>query len=116
LTKMATQSRQGLLPGVVKDRAKSVSVPPAAPYRLGEGILIGCDWKLTSDKYNVILWRQEGKTKPRWRAQGFYSTIGNALIGLVSQGVRDSDLTDLRAVQAKIDELRADILRMAAGR
>jgi hypothetical protein len=108
--------RQGKLPGIVKDRVMSVNATKTTPYHLGEGILIGTEWKVTADRFNVILWRKEGKTKPRWRAEGYYSTIGNALIGLVRQGVRDTELASIQAVQDKIAELEHDILKMAAGR
>jgi hypothetical protein len=113
---MTTQNRQLKLSGIVKDRAMDVTQPQTTPYHLGEGILIGSNWKITSDRYNVILWRKEGKTKLRWRAEGFYSTLGNALVGLVRQSIRDTELSSIQAVQDKIAQLEQDILRMAAGR
>ena len=98
------------------DRRKGFNGPQTTLHRLGQGILIGTDWKITSDRYNVILWRKEGKSKPRWRTEGFFSTIGNALIFLVRQGVRDTELVSIQAVQDKITQLEHNILRMAAGR
>jgi hypothetical protein len=113
---MTTQQRQLILSGIPKDKTKCVKQPQTTLYHLGEGVPIGPDWKITSDRYNIILWRKEGKSKPRWRSEGFYSTIGNALIGLVRQSVRDTELESIQAVQDRIVQLELDIMKMAAGR
>ena len=119
---MQSATRQPFLPGVVKDRAKSVSVPPATSCHANvpqDGISINADWKIGADSMNIILYRRDRESKTgneRWRAEGFYSTIGNALIGMVRQGIRDSQLTDLKAVNDRIAQLEQDILRMAAGK
>jgi hypothetical protein len=101
--------------GRSKDTVKRQKDTKTTPYRLGQGILIGSEWKITADKMNVILWRKEGKLKPRWRTEGYFSTIGNALIALVRQGVCDTELASIQTVQDRIVELEHDILRMAAG-
>lgn len=120
---MTTQNatRQGLLPGVVTDSRKSVSMPPKRLHNgLGpqKGITIGRDWKVTADEYNVTLYKRRHSKggKESWGLQGYYSTLGNALVGLVRQGVRDTELASIQAVQDKIAQLEQDILKMAAGK
>jgi len=75
---------------------------------------IGKNFKIESDKMNVTLyrWKTDKKGESYWSPLGYYSTVKNALSGLVDQGVRDTGLTDLRIVVAKIDELKADIARL----
>ena len=63
---------------------------------------------------NIILYRcQVNKEtgKEYWRAHSYYSTVANALVGLVNQGVRDTELTDLKTVCDKIDQLCRDIFK-----
>jgi hypothetical protein len=82
-----------------------------------KGLAVGTDWRLTSDPYNVILSRRV-KTKSgreQWETFGYYSTVGNALIGLVRQGVRDTELASVHVVLDRIAELEAQILKMSAG-
>ena len=118
---MIHAERQPFLEGLVNTKTKSVTMPPATSGRVRlpqNGIPIGSEWKLGADSMNIILYRKDprSKTGERWRAEGYYSTIGNALVGLVRQGVRDTELESLQAVQDKIAELEHDILKMAAGR
>lgn len=119
---MTTQNRQAIIPGMAKDTRKSVSVPSATSCHATvpqTGILINANWKVSADSMNIILYRRdkESKTgKERWRAEGFYSTLGSALVGLVRQGIRDTELSSIRAVNQKIEELERDILKMAARR
>jgi len=84
-----------------------------------EGLPVGDSWKVGADAYNVILFRKiksrTGKAD-RWETFGYYSTIGNALIALARQGIRDTELVGIQAVDDKIAQLEHDILRMAAGR
>jgi hypothetical protein len=87
------------------------TAPRTTPYHFRDGVLVGCDWKITTDRFNIILWRKEGKTKPRWRTEGYYSTLGSALIGLLRQGVRDTELTCIQAVQDRVTQLEHDILK-----
>ena len=42
----------------------------------------------------------------------YYATVANALVELVNQGVRDTELADLKMVCSKIDQLRRDILKV----
>ena len=79
-----------------------------------KGIAIGQDWRGGADTLNIILYRRQvnKKTgKEYWRAHSYYSTVANALVGLVNQGVRDTELADLKTVCDKIDQLRRDIFK-----
>jgi hypothetical protein len=118
---MTTQNRQGLLPGVTSDTRKSVSATPKRLHNAlvpRNGITVGRDWKVGGDEMNVILFRRRsGKGgKETWATFGYYSTLGNALVGLLRQSVRDSELASLQAVQAKIEQVERDILRFCAGK
>ncbi len=113
--------RQPFLPDMGVDKRKSVTGqqrPHQAAVVPQKGITVGQDWKVGADSMNVILSRRV-KTKSgkeQWETVGYFSTIGNALIGLVRQGVRDTELASLQAVQDKIAQLEQDILKMAAGK
>jgi hypothetical protein len=111
-----TLQRRLKLDGIGKDTHKPANKSPNTPYRLGQGITIGTDWKLTADRFNVIVWKKEGKDKNRWRAEGYFSTLGSALVFLVRQSVRDTELKSIQAVQEKIEQVERDILKMAVGR
>ena len=73
---------------------------------------VGKFWKIESDELNITLSRRHTVraklNKPAhyvWKVNGYYATIKNALMGLVDQGVRDSELTDLKTISLKQDEL-----------
>lgn len=114
-------TRQGLLPGVTADSRKSVNAtkrPRQASVVPQKGITIGANWRVSSDSMNVILSRRV-KTKSgkeAWETVGYFSTLGHALVGLVRQGVRDTQLESIQAVQDRIAQLEHDILKMAAGK
>ena len=79
-----------------------------------KGLAIGQDWRVGADTLNIILYRRQvnKKTgKEYWRAHSYYSTVANALVGLVNRGVRDSELADLKTVCDKIDQLCRDIFK-----
>ena len=78
-----------------------------------KGLLIGQDWRVGADTLNIILYRRQvnKKTgKEYWRAHSYYATTANALVGLVNQAVRDTELADLKTVCDKIEQLHKDIL------
>ena len=80
-----------------------------------KGLAIGQDWRVGADSLNIILYRRQinKKTgKEYWRAHSYYATVANALVGMVHQGVRDTQLADLKTVCDKIDQLGRDILRV----
>ena len=83
-------------------------------------MLIGKNWKIESTSLNVILSRLK-TVKPKdkskapykaWEPFGYYARVSEALEGLVEQGVRDTELKDLRTVVDKIDELRGIFTRI----
>jgi predicted phage tail protein len=119
---MTTQTRQLTMPDVAKDRGKSVTMPQTRSHapQIGQtGITIGREWKVSADQLNVILHRRvKSKTgkADHWEVHGYHSTLGSALVGLVRQGIRDTELADIQSVQDKIAQLEHDILKMAAGR
>ena len=43
-----------------------------------------------------------------------HTVVTSALPGLVNQGVRDTELADLKTVCDKIDQLRRDILKVCS--
>ena len=75
-------------------------------------LMIGKDWRLVqSDEYNLLLThrinttRGNAKNKERWGIAGYYGTLKEALHALVKHEVRESDLSTLKSIVAKIDEL-----------
>jgi hypothetical protein len=83
-----------------------------AKYR-NNGVIVGGNWKVATlgDGMNITVSRLQGKT---WKPEGYFMTLHNAFKYLVDQQVRESDLTDLKAVIEKIEKLKADILGIAA--
>lgn len=125
-------ARQTTIPGMALDRRRprvgqksshtatnapqTRSYTPLVPQK---GLPVGDSWKVGADACNVILFRKVksriGKAD-RWETFGYYSTLGNALVAMVRQGIRDTELASIQEVQDKIAKLEHDILRMAAGR
>ena len=80
-----------------------------------KGLAIGQDWRVGADSLNIILYRRQVNKKTGneyWRANSFYATVAKALVGLVEQGVRDTELADLKTVCDKIEQLRKDIRKV----
>ncbi len=95
--------RQSILPGLSKDTRKTVPVAPATPYRLGEGVLIGTEWKITADPMNVIVWRKEGKTSHAGERKG---TSVLSVTPLFSLSIRASGTPSLRVSRLLSKRLR----------
>lgn len=73
-----------------------------------EMIAIGKKYAVGSDSMNIILFRRGGTTKDgsdRWNADAYFGKFQNLLTHLVDQGVRETELADLKTVKAKQDEL-----------
>ncbi len=95
--------------------AKRLQNTPQQAVEPLKGMAIGQDWRVGADSLNIILYRRQvnKKTgKEYWRAHSYYATVTNALVGLVNQGVRDTQLTDLKMVCDKIEQLHKDILKV----
>jgi hypothetical protein len=79
-----------------------------------KGLVIDKEWRVGADSLNIILYRRQFNKKSGkeyWRAHSYYSTVANALMGLVNQGIKDTKLIDLKTVCRKIDRLHQDIIR-----
>uniref|UniRef100_A0A6M3LEW6 DUF5405 domain-containing protein n=1 Tax=viral metagenome TaxID=1070528 RepID=A0A6M3LEW6_9ZZZZ len=79
-------------------------------------MLIGKNWKIESDSMNVILSRliirkpKDGSPNYEdWEIVGFYSSLANALKGLINHEVLETEFVDLQIVVALIDELHRHI-------
>ncbi len=80
-----------------------------------KGLAIGQNWRVGADSLNIILYRRQvnKKTgKEYWREHSYYATVANALVELVNQGVRDTELADVKTVCDKIEQLHKDILKI----
>ena len=108
--KMATEGNN------TRMTAKRLQNKPQQATGLVKGLAVGQNWKVGADSLNIILYRRHvSKTgKEYWRAHSYFATVANALLELVNQGVRDTELADLKTVWDKIDQLRRDILKVCS--
>ena len=96
----------------------TAKTPQNTPQHVSEpfkGLAIGQGWRVGADSLNIILYRRQvnKKTgKEYWRAHSYFATVANALVELVNQGVRDTELADLKMVCDKIEQLHKDILKV----
>ena len=73
-----------------------------------KGIMIGQDWRVGADSLNIILYRRQVNKetgKEYWRAHSYFATVANALVELISQGVRDTQLANLKMTVKRIEEI-----------
>lgn len=77
-------------------------------------MLIGDNYKLESDKLNVILSERKvtNKGKEYWHILGYYYDVKQALYALVVMGVNETGLVELVAINKRIDELYKLINRL----
>mgnify|MGYP001608441356 CR=1 FL=1 len=71
-------------------------------------MLIGKNYKIESDELNVTVYSRHlsKKTgKENWKAEGYFSTIKNALDFLIEVEVRKTGLADLLTIVKKQEEL-----------
>ena len=67
---------------------------------------IGKNYKIESDSLNVTIYkRYKKKVGYDWKAVGFYSTVANALRGLVDFEVAGTGLKDFKTVVEKQERL-----------
>jgi hypothetical protein len=98
-----------------KTTVKGAKTKPEQVSGQFKGIVIGKNWKLGADSMNIILYHLEvnKKTKEeRWRVYGYFATITGALTALINQGVRDTQLVNIKIVCDKIDHLQKDISKV----
>lgn len=99
--------------------AKRLQNKPQQVIEAVNGLAIGKDWRVGSDSLNIILYQRHINKKSGreyWRAHSYYATLANALMGLVNQGIRDTELVDLKTVCARIDQLRREIMKVCGDR
>ncbi|MFC1969078.1 hypothetical protein ACFLVF_01140 [Chloroflexota bacterium] len=97
----------------IQKAVKSLQNKPQQATKLFKGLVIGQDWRVGTDTLNIILYRRHINYKTGneyWRPHSYYATATNAMEGLINQGIRDTELADLKTVCDKIDQLRRDIL------
>ncbi|MDP2729042.1 MAG: hypothetical protein Q8O55_00955 [Dehalococcoidales bacterium] len=83
--------------------AKRLQNKPPRGTEQVKGMAIGKDWRIGADALNIILYRRQVNKetgKEYWRAHSYYSTVANALVELVNQGVRGTELADLNTACA----------------
>ncbi len=83
------------------------------------GLLVGKNWRLTSDGLNIIVSRRQVNKKSGmtyWRAEYYYATLVGALHGLIELGIKETQLQDFRAVVDKVETLKSEILQALQGR
>lgn len=90
--------------------AKRLQNKPQQARKPVKGLAIGQDWRVGADSLNIILYRRQANKKTGkeyWRAHSYYATVTNALVELANQGIRDTELADLKTVNNRIDEIHA---------
>ena len=75
-------------------------------------MLIGNNWKIESASLNVVLSKnfrrknkKTGKMYTDWEIMGYFSSVEHALHELINQGVRDTELKDLKTIIPLINRL-----------
>ena len=74
-------------------------------------MLIGKNWMIESDDLNVTLYRRyiakkgTDTGKEKWRTEGYFATVHNALKELVNLEVKGTHLKDLQTIVFRLDEL-----------
>jgi len=83
-------------------------------------LIINKEWKIETVPMNIVLLKRSRiKAKPdkpahdSWSVKGYYSSVKNALKGLVGFEIVDTELKDLKTIVAKIDELYALIDKLS---
>ncbi|MFC2044933.1 hypothetical protein ACFLT8_07100 [Chloroflexota bacterium] len=114
MLKVGKRASEGITTRMTAKRLQNK--PPRGEKPVIKGLVIGQNWRVGADTFNIILYQHQvnKKTgKEYWRAHSYYSTVANALVGLVNQGVRDTELADLKTICGKIEQLHKDILKVS---
>jgi len=75
---------------------------------------IGKEFKIESDEMNVTLYERfitKKDSKEYWKAHSYYSSLTNALNGMIDLRINRTGLKDLRSVQKEITALRQELPR-----
>lgn len=70
-------------------------------------MLVGQDYKVTSDTLNIVLWKRNWGSKKQWNLVGYFSSLRHALAALVDLGVMATELVDLASITERQNELYA---------
>jgi hypothetical protein len=78
------------------------------------GLPVGKKWLIGNDSLNITVFKKTDTKKGgvRWDAESFHSTLHGALQWLIEQGVRDADLSDVKMLCAKLDQIFQEIRAM----
>lgn len=71
-------------------------------------MLIGKDYKIESDNLSVTIYKRmvsKKSGKEYWSPISYFSSIKNALHEFVNMGIRETELSDLKTVVQKQEEL-----------
>jgi hypothetical protein len=71
-------------------------------------MLIGQDYKIESEKYNIVLFKKrinEKKYSEVWEPQAYFSSLSNALRYIVTLEVEETALNDVDKVVNRIKEV-----------
>ena len=78
-----------------------------------EFFVISKTWKIDCDNLNFILKRkgqsEDGEESKAWKIMGFYPTVKELYHKLVEMGIKESSLTEIKALDIKIQELHQHI-------
>lgn len=111
---MATRQKQLGLTGIAGNTLIKVRTTPSPLARSHtnqkQGLVIGGQWKITTDELNVTIFSHHGN---RWQPEAYVSTLSAAYTWLINQEVRKSDLSDLKVVVARIEQLKREIIGIA---
>ena len=72
---------------------------------------IGRNWKIESDPLNIVLLRRhvsrkgDKKGQEYWTAEGYYSSLANALHDMVNFEIKETELKDLNTIMNKLNEI-----------
>ena len=70
-------------------------------------MLIGKRFKIESDSLNVILFKKfKKKENEDWKVIRYYASVKSALNGLIDQGLRETEMKDLKTILLGIKDLR----------
>ena len=70
---------------------------------------INATWRINQDAHNYIL-EHKGKSEAseegtKWKPVGYYQTVNQLYHALVEKGIKESSLTEIKALDIKIQEL-----------
>ena len=78
-------------------------------------MIINDNWKLEADDLNITLLRKRGKSHARSKVGAesyepfYYATIAGALHGMLEKEIKSTQLKDIKAINAKIEQVKQDI-------